>query len=148
MCLKYSDLRPSYLAMNVGAWAWTSLPWCKRICVQFTNLGVKLRYLHRVARLHIFKPKILIRVKILEDLAMDGVGKCIILPFGLFYGYLVYLWRFGIICRYTYGKFFPLLVCCTKKNLATLYLHRYWVGKPHLGRTLHSRRAQRKKGGK
>jgi hypothetical protein len=41
------------------------------------------------------------------------------LPFGLFYGQLVYFmtiwsifWSFGIFC--------PVLVCCTKKNLATL----------------------------
>jgi hypothetical protein len=40
--------------------------------------------------------------------------------FGIFYGYLVYftaiwyiLWLFGIC--------FPILVCCTKKNLATLH---------------------------
>jgi hypothetical protein len=29
-----------------------------------------------------------------------------------FYGHLVYFWRFGI--------FFPVLVCCTETNLATL----------------------------
>jgi hypothetical protein len=36
----------------------------------------------------------------------------IIRIFGIFYGHLVY---FAIICY-----FFPVLVCCTKKNLATL----------------------------
>jgi hypothetical protein len=69
--------------------------------------------------------------KILEGLAMDDVGILYgylvyfvgifmyICLFGIFYGYLVYfmvvwyiLWLFGI--------FFSVLVCCTKKNLATL----------------------------
>jgi hypothetical protein len=36
----------------------------------------------------------------------------ILWPFGIFYGHLVYLWSFGI--------FFPVLVCCSKKFLATL----------------------------
>jgi hypothetical protein len=49
-------------------------------------------------------------------LAMDDVG--------IFYGHLVYFtaiwhafWTFGIFC----GNFFPVLVCCTKKNLATMF---------------------------
>jgi hypothetical protein len=42
---------------------------------------------------------------ILEGLAVKDIG--------IFYGHLVsMLWRFGI--------FFPVLVCCTKKNLAAL----------------------------
>jgi hypothetical protein len=59
--------------------------------------------------------------------------------FGIFYGYLVYfiviwyiLWLFGIFYCYLvhfmviwyilwlFGIFFHVLVCCTKKNLATL----------------------------
>jgi hypothetical protein len=36
----------------------------------------------------------------------------ILRPFGIFYGHLVILWSFGI--------FSPVLVYCTKRNLATL----------------------------
>jgi hypothetical protein len=53
---------------------------------------------------------------------MEDVG-AYIWPFGLFYGHLVHFRPFGIFC----GRFFmviwyifPALVCCTKKNLATL----------------------------
>jgi hypothetical protein len=35
--------------------------------------------------------------------------------FGLFYGYLVILWLL-----WSFGIFFTVLVCCIKKNLATL----------------------------
>jgi hypothetical protein len=57
--------------------------------------------------------------KFLEGLAMEDIGTYILRPFGLFNDHLVYfvaiwymLWLFGI--------FFRVLVCCTKKNLATL----------------------------
>jgi hypothetical protein len=40
----------------------------------------------------------------------------ILQPLEIVYGHLEYLWSFGI--------FFPVLVCCTKKNLATLFLKR------------------------
>jgi hypothetical protein len=52
--------------------------------------------------------------------------------FGIFCGHLVYfvviwdsLWSFGIFCGHlvyfvVIWYIFPLLVCCTKKNLATL----------------------------
>jgi hypothetical protein len=30
------------------------------------------------------------------------------------------LWTFGIFCSTYFGIFFPVLVCCTMKNLATL----------------------------
>jgi hypothetical protein len=46
---------------------------------------------------------------------------------GIFYGHLLYLetirfilWPFGIFYA-NLGMYFPVLVCCTKKNLATLY---------------------------
>jgi hypothetical protein len=46
---------------------------------------------------------------------------------GIFYGHLAYftaiwyiLWSFDIFYGYIFGIFSPLLVCCTKKNLATL----------------------------
>jgi hypothetical protein len=53
----------------------------------------------------------------------------ILLIFGLFYCYLVYftaIWYIillpsGIFCG-NFGIFFPILVCCAKKNLATLLL--------------------------
>jgi hypothetical protein len=45
---------------------------------------------------------------------------------GIFYGYSVYLWPFGefhghLVYFKGYLVFFPVLVCCTKKNLATLF---------------------------
>jgi hypothetical protein len=54
---------------------------------------------------------------------------CILLSFGIFYGIL---WYFGIFCchlvylvviwhiLWPLGIYFPILVCCSKKNLATL----------------------------
>jgi hypothetical protein len=46
---------------------------------------------------------------------------------GIFYGHLVHfmvfcyiLWTFGICSLWKFGIFFPVLVFCTKKNLATL----------------------------
>jgi hypothetical protein len=41
---------------------------------------------------------------------MEDVGK--------FYGHWVYFWSFGIILLVEF--IFPVLACCTKKNLATL----------------------------
>jgi hypothetical protein len=50
---------------------------------------------------------------------VEDVGTYIIGPFGLFYGYLVYLRLFGKV--YGYLVYLPVLVYCTKKkNLATL----------------------------
>jgi hypothetical protein len=59
---------------------------------------------------------------------------CILWKFGIFYGHLVYfmdiwdiLWSFGIFYEHWvhvfYGNlvYFPVLVRCTKKNLATLF---------------------------
>jgi hypothetical protein len=44
---------------------------------------------------------------------------------GILYGRLVYLWLVGIFMLIRYilcllGTFFPVLVCCTKKTLATM----------------------------
>jgi hypothetical protein len=71
----------------------------------------------RVARWHIFKPKILIWVY--YGGSCNGRYWYILWPFGIFYSHVVYfvdiwciLWLFGIFC--------PVLVRCTKKNLATL----------------------------
>jgi hypothetical protein len=70
----------------------------------------------RVARWFLFEPKIP-NWEILEGLAMEDVGVCmavwsIFLPFGIFYGHFVYFHPFWYIL--------PVLVFCTKKNLATL----------------------------
>jgi hypothetical protein len=48
------------------------------------------------------------------------IGKCgyILWPFGIFYGDLGYF----MTILYSFGTFFPVLVTCTKKNLATLLL--------------------------
>jgi hypothetical protein len=52
----------------------------------------------------------------LEGLVLEDVG--------IFYGHLVFLRLFGILCDHfffvLFGLFFHFLVCCTKKNLATL----------------------------
>jgi hypothetical protein len=76
-------------------------------------------WLTRVARWNIFKPKIPIWV----NFGGSCNGRCLkmLRPNGLFYGHLVYfvaiwyiLWLFDI--------FFPVLVCRTRKNLATPWL--------------------------
>jgi hypothetical protein len=61
-------------------------------------------------------------VKTLEGLAMEDVG--------ISYVHLVnfpaiwhILWQFDICVYPRFGTFFPVLVCCTKKNLATLPNH-------------------------
>jgi hypothetical protein len=63
-----------------------------------------------VARRHIFKPKIPIWVNFL---AMEDVGilyghlvhfKTILLPFGIFYGYLVYISHFGKLYKEKSGN--------------------------------------------
>jgi hypothetical protein len=76
----------------------------------------------RVARWYIFKPKILVWVNS-GGSYNDDVG--------IFYGHLAYhlayftaiwyiFWLFGICIVWVFGIFFPVLVCCTEKNLATL----------------------------
>jgi hypothetical protein len=50
---------------------------------------------------------------------MEDVGILPIWPFGLFYGYFVYFVAIWYIL-WLFDMFFPVLVCCTKKNLATL----------------------------
>jgi hypothetical protein len=51
---------------------------------------------------------------------------------GIFFGHLVYftiiwniLWPFGTYILWLFGMFFPVLVCCTKENLATLVVRCY-----------------------
>jgi hypothetical protein len=79
---------------------------------------ITLTATNKVARRDsIFKPKIPIRV--------NFGGSCnwrcryILWPLGLFYCHLVYVVAVLYI-SWSFGIFFPVLVCCTKKNLATL----------------------------
>jgi hypothetical protein len=70
-----------------------------------------------VARWFVYKPKIQIWVN------FEGpyIGKCwyILWSFGIVYGHLRCFVSIGyILC--SFGTFFPVLVSCTKKNLATL----------------------------
>jgi hypothetical protein len=63
--------------------------------------------------------------ELLEGLVMEDVGIHILWRFGLSYGHLVFLWPFGIFVAIWHilcslGVFIPVLLCCTKKNLATL----------------------------
>jgi hypothetical protein len=78
--------------------------------------------LTRVARWFVFNPKIQIWVNS-EHLAMEDVGIHILWPFGIFYSNLVYFMAIWYIF-WLFGIFFPVLVCCSKKNLATLSLTR------------------------
>jgi hypothetical protein len=62
--------------------------------------------------------------KILEGLPKEDVGTSmaiwsILLPFGIVCGHLVYFVAIWYILR-SFGMIFPILVSCTKKNLATL----------------------------
>jgi hypothetical protein len=66
----------------------------------------------RVARWIYFKTKKTHFAYILEGLAMKDVGMNSLWTFGIFYGHSVYL----IVLKYI----FLVLVCCSKKNLATL----------------------------
>jgi hypothetical protein len=77
-----------------------------------------LRYLcTRVARRFVFKPEIPIWV----NFRGPWIGKngYILWPFGIFYDHLVhFVFIWYVLC--SFGTFFPFLVSCTKKNLATL----------------------------
>jgi hypothetical protein len=74
----------------------------------------------RVARWHIFEPKILIWV----NFGGTCNGRCwyTSLPFRLFYSHLIYFVAIGYILL-LFG-IFSILVCCTKTNLATLFSRR------------------------
>jgi hypothetical protein len=94
---------------------------------------------HRVARWYIFKPEIQIWV----NFGGSFNRRCwyILWPFGIFQDHIVYLMAIWYISR-SYSKFcghlvyfmvnlyiFPVLVCCTKKNLATL-VQQHFTWKP------------------
>jgi hypothetical protein len=72
----------------------------------------------KVARWHIFKPKIIIWVIFLA--ACNGRGRFILWPFRLYWRIFVIIYgHFGIFVGY-FGIFSSILVSITKKNLATL----------------------------
>jgi hypothetical protein len=83
-----------------------------------------LQVLDRVARWFLFKPKIQIWVNFGGP---EIEKRCYILwPFGIFYGHLGYFMTIWYtLC--SFGTFFPVLVSCTKKNLATLALEDLFV---------------------
>jgi hypothetical protein len=67
----------------------------------------------RVARWYIFKPKIQIWVNFERPAMVYYYSHLVkVRPFGTFYDHLVYVHPFWYI--------FPVVFCCTKKNLATL----------------------------
>jgi hypothetical protein len=98
---------------------------CK-LYILFQNVEKWLKMsIFRVARWYFFKPKILIWVNFGES--SNGIFWYILLTRNLFYGHFIYfvaiwciLWLFGIL--------FPVLECCTKKNLATLVVR--WPHRP------------------
>jgi hypothetical protein len=71
----------------------------------------------RVARWYIFKPKI--KIGVIFGVSCNGRFWNISWTFGPFYSHLIYLIDIGYLLWYI-GKIFPVLVGCTKKNLATL----------------------------
>jgi hypothetical protein len=56
---------------------------------------------------------------ILEGLGMENVGTYIVWTFGIFFCHLMNFMGIWYILR-SFGVFFPVLVRCTKKNLATM----------------------------
>jgi hypothetical protein len=67
----------------------------------------------RVARWYIFIPKIPIWY------TLEGLGTVNV---GIFWAIWYVLWAFGIFCSHLlHDTFFPILVCCTNKNLQLTY---------------------------
>jgi hypothetical protein len=86
---------------------------------------ISFRATSRVARWFVFKPKI----QSWEKFSRPQIGKCwyILWPYGIFDGYLGYFVNIRyMLC--SVGTFFPVLVSCTKKNLATLVQAYIFVG--------------------
>jgi hypothetical protein len=99
-----------------------------RNCKQFQTYErsmLQKRPLCRDARWFVFKPKIPIWVNFGEPLN----GKCWYISWPLEHSMVIWynLWPFGIVCRHLF--FFPIRCVWTKKNLATLPLSIYSVGK-------------------
>jgi hypothetical protein len=85
--------------------------------MNFTSYNIIRHLPSRVARWHIFKPKIQVLDKFWRVLQRKMlVYFC---PIGIMCGHLVYFVAIGYIL-WLFGIFFPVWVCCTKKNLATL----------------------------
>jgi hypothetical protein len=63
----------------------------------------------------------------LEGLGVEIVGY-ILNPFGKIYGHMVCFMALGYNML-SFGIFSPVLVCCTKKNLATLLIGRMLLDK-------------------
>jgi hypothetical protein len=63
-----------------------------------------------------------IKIPIWEYSGGPWNGKCwfIIEPFGILYGHLVHILYGNLVIVLTFGIFFPVLVYCNKKNLASL----------------------------
>jgi hypothetical protein len=70
--------------------------------------GCPMVYFHTKNRLCIFS-----RFLEWKMLVYFNVTRNNLRPFSIFYGHLVYI-------LLSFGTLFPVLVCCTKKNLATL----------------------------
>jgi hypothetical protein len=63
------------------------------------------------------------KILILGKYWMESVGIFYILPFGLFYGHLVYIMVIFVVYMFgSFGVFFPVLVYFAKRNLAALFL--------------------------
>jgi hypothetical protein len=86
--------------------------------IQIVSMDAKVSARTRDARWFVFRPKIPLWVNL--GASCNGKCWCILCPFGLFYGNSKYLWLFGIFCGHLVHTFPPVLVSCTKKNLATL----------------------------
>jgi hypothetical protein len=70
---------------------------------------------YRVARWYIFKPKI--QLWVIFGGSCHGTCCHVLWTIGLFYNHLVYFMDIWYI-SWSFGMIFPILVCCTKKNLA------------------------------
>jgi hypothetical protein len=115
------DLCMERLADKVG---WSVIRWGNDEC---DANHVPLQFLSRVARWHIFKPKIPIWV----NFGGSCNGRCwfIFWPFGLFYnyrvyfvaifgimyGHLVYFCHFGIMYIWSFGIFLPFWYVLSRK---------------------------------
>jgi hypothetical protein len=87
------------------------------VLIDFLHLSVKSEIANRVARWYIFIQKSVFEYIFGRN--WNGKFWDILLPFGIFYGHLVLFTAIWYILL-SFGYIFPVLVCCTKKNLAPL----------------------------
>jgi hypothetical protein len=97
---------------KLNEWQGNSLIFCSLRALQSFQDGWC-----RVARWFVFKPKIPIGVNF--GRSCNGKSWRVLWPFSLFYGHCKCLMAIWYIL-WSFGLFFPVLVFCTKKNLATL----------------------------